>query len=199
MHALRFPFAASSGVLVTLAVFSLLWQLVSRPIELGDPTPAHRIDWTRLRKDTPPETKRPEKAQRTPPPVIPTIPHGIGDPTNTLPTEYVATQFVGPEIPKHGGFAVGQDRDAIPIVRVAPDYPAAAITNNVEGWVRVQFTITAAGTVKDAIVVDSQPKKTFDDAALRGIARWRYNPKVEGGVAVERVGLQTIIRFELGR
>jgi protein TonB len=63
--------------------------------------------------------------------------------------------------------------------------------------VQVQFTITAAGTVKDAKVVDAEPKNIFDDAALRAIARWRYNPKVQEGVAVERVGVQTIIRFEI--
>jgi outer membrane biosynthesis protein TonB len=37
----------------------------------------------------------------------------------------------------------------------------------------------------------------FDEAALRSIARWRYNPKIEGGVAVERIGVQTVIRFML--
>ena len=41
------------------------------------------------------------------------------------------------------------------------------------------------------------PHNFFDDAALKAIARWRYNPRVEGGVAVERVGVQTIIRFQL--
>jgi protein TonB len=41
------------------------------------------------------------------------------------------------------------------------------------------------------------PKNVFDDAALKAIARWRYNPKIEGGVAVERVGVRTIIRFVL--
>ena len=62
---------------------------------------------------------------------------------------------------------------------------------------KVQFTITPTGTVKDPKVVDAMPKEMFDDAALKAIARWRYNPRVEGGVAVERVGVQTIIRFQL--
>ena len=82
----------------------------------------------------------------------------------------------------------GEDRDAIPIVRVAPEYPPRAIARGIEGWVQVQFTVTTIGTVKDAIVVAAEPRKTFDDAALKAIARWRYNPKVENGVAVERVG-----------
>ena len=61
----------------------------------------------------------------------------------------------------------------------------------------MQFTITTTGTVKDPMVVDADPKNIFDDAALKSIARWKYNPKVEDGAAVERVGVQTIIRFQL--
>ena len=55
----------------------------------------------------------------------------------------------------------------------------------------------SVGTVRDAVVVASEPGTIFDDAALKAIARWRYNPRVESGEAVERVGLQTIIRFKL--
>jgi protein TonB len=93
--------------------------------------------------------------------------------------------------------SAGSDRDVIPLVRIAPDYPPRALSRGLEGWVKVQFTITMTGTVKDPIVVDADPKNIFDDAALKSISRWRYNPKVEGGVAVERVGVQTIIRFQL--
>jgi protein TonB len=93
--------------------------------------------------------------------------------------------------------SAGSDRDVIPLVRIAPDYPPRALSRGLEGWVQVQFTITATGTVKDPVVVNAEPKQIFDDAALKAIARWRYNPRVEGGVAVERVGVQTIIRFQL--
>jgi protein TonB len=91
----------------------------------------------------------------------------------------------------------GSDRDVIPLVRINPDYPQRALQRGLEGWVQVQFTITPTGTVKDPIVVDAMPKSVFDDAALKAIARWRYNPKVENGVAVERVGVQTRIVFQL--
>jgi protein TonB len=93
--------------------------------------------------------------------------------------------------------SAGSDRDVIPLVRINPDYPPRALSRGLEGWVQVQFTITATGTVKDAIVVTAEPRNIFDDAALKAIARWRYNPKVENGTAVERVGVQTIIRFQL--
>jgi protein TonB len=93
----------------------------------------------------------------------------------------------------------GIDREPIPFVRVDPDYPQRALLSQTEGWVQVQFTITAAGTVKDARVVAAEPRGVFDDAALKAIGRWRYGPKIESGVPVERVGLQTVIRFQLGR
>src|SRR5690606_36795770 len=68
----------------------------------------------------------------------------------------------------------------MPLVRVPPEYPPRALSRGLEGWVQLQFTITTIGTVKDAIVVDASPKGVFDDAALKAIARWRYNPRVNG-------------------
>jgi protein TonB len=63
--------------------------------------------------------------------------------------------------------------------------------------VQVQFTITETGSVTDAIVVAAEPKGVFDDAAIKAILRWKYNPKVEGAQAVARKGVQTILRFQL--
>ena len=93
--------------------------------------------------------------------------------------------------------AGGSDRGVAPLVRVNPDYPRRALERGIEGWVHVRFTITAAGTVKDLVVVDAEPKGVFDEAASKAVLRWRYNPRVENGVAVERVGEQTLIRFKL--
>ena len=103
----------------------------------------------------------------------------------------------------HGGamsglnISAGSDRDTIPLVRVPPDYPARAVNRGIEGWVLVEFTITGTGSVKDAKVVDAKPATIFNDAALKAISRWRYNPKVENGQPVERRGVRTIIRFDL--
>jgi protein TonB len=90
----------------------------------------------------------------------------------------------------------GIDGDVVPIVRPPPEYPSRAL-GGIEGWVRVRFSVTSIGTVRDAEVVDSEPGTIFDEAALKAIARWRYKPRIQNGEAVEHVGLQTIIRFEL--
>ncbi len=84
-----------------------------------------------------------------------------------------------------------------PISRVAPDYPPSALRRGLEGWVQIRFTVTPAGTVEDPVVVDADPKGYFEDAALASIAQWRYSSRMENGVAVARVGVQTIIVFKL--
>lgn len=198
MAALRFPFAAGSGVLCTLTLFTVLFHFVSRPpIDVG-PIVEPRLLFTPQIKPSAVVSKRSEKPERDPPELKPAGPR-----VGVLPTEGAA-RTVG--IPHHevglpgksGGLPVsGADRDVLPLVRVSPDYPPVAIKNEIEGWVKVQFSINAAGAVTDAFVVESEPGTTFDEAALKAINRWRYNPRVENGVAVERVGLQTVIRFEI--
>ena len=197
MHALRFPFAAGSGLFVTLAVFTLLWTLVNRPIDVGPAVKSHDINFKRQRVDTPVAPKREEKVVRERPPIVPADPGIHGETTGVTSVKYEPFKVIVEPGRGGGGLPIGQDRDVIPIVRVPPEYPAHEAEKGVEGWVKVQFAITAIGTVRDATVVDADPKGAFDDAALKAIARWRYNPKIEGGVPVERVGLQTVIRFQL--
>ena len=194
----RIPVAVILGAIFTTSVFWLLWHLVGRQVDVATFKEATRIDFSRLRKDTEVQTKRDQKVERERPPPTPEMPKmafSAGGIENNVAT-------LTPVVDARGAMtkmsmSAGSDRDVIPLVRIAPDYPPRALSRGLEGWVKVQFTITPTGTVKDAKVVDAMPKEIFDDAALKSIARWRYNPRVEGGVAVERVGVQTIIRFQL--
>lgn len=87
--------------------------------------------------------------------------------------------------------------DILPVVRTPPFYPPQALASRTEGWVLVEFTITTNGRVEDPAVVRSSPPSVFDEAAVQAISQWRYNPRIVNGEAVERVGVQTEIRFEL--
>jgi protein TonB len=198
MNMLRVPVAVFIGGLFTTAMFWLLWSLVSTAFDVSDRAEATRIEFSRMRRDTEVATKRDEKVERERPPPTPETPRmafSAGGIENNVAQ-------LAPIVDARGAMSrmsmsAGSDRDVIPLVRINPDYPPRALSRGLEGWVQVQFTITATGTVKDPIVVNAEPKNIFDDAALKAIARWRYNPKVESGVAVERVGVQTIIRFQL--
>jgi protein TonB len=198
MHALRVPVAVFVGGLFTTAMFWLLWSLVSTAFDVSDRAEASRIEFSRMRRDTEVATKRDEKVERERPPPTPETPRMA---FSTGGIENNVAQLA-PIVDARGAMSrmsmsAGSDRDVIPLVRINPDYPPRALSRGLEGWVQVQFTITATGTVKDPVVVNAEPKNIFDDAALKAIARWRYNPKVEAGVAVERIGVQTIIRFQL--
>jgi protein TonB len=95
------------------------------------------------------------------------------------------------------GGAGGADRDAVPLVRIEPDYPMQARQRGQEGWVVLEFTISTAGTVKDVAVVASEPGTVFDRAAVQAVRRWKYNPKIVGGKAVERPGVKVRLDFEM--
>src|SRR5688572_10550691 len=198
LHALRIPIAALAGATFTASMFWLLWSLVATSFDVGDTAQAARIEFSRMRRDTEVATKRDEKVERERPPPTPETPRvafsagGIDNNVASL-TPIVDARGAMSRM----SMSAGSDRDIIPLVRIPPDYPPRALSRGLEGWVQVQFTITAIGTVKDAIVVNAEPRNIFDDAALKSIVRWRYNPKVESGVTVERVGVQTIIRFQL--
>jgi periplasmic protein TonB len=197
MFASRVPFSAFGGALFAATIFFGLAQLVSVQFDVSPPILAHDVLFTPQRIDTPVETKRKEKVERKPPVLPPGPPKGPGgDEEGAVRVPYRATPITV-VVDRDGPRLRGVDGDVIPIVRPNPDYPPPALRSGTEGWVRVQFSVTSIGTVRDAVVVDSEPGTTFDDAALKAIARWRYNPRVENGEAVERVGLQTVIRFKL--
>ncbi len=198
MSNLRVPFAVVAGVLFSSAVFLTLYQFISVPLDVGPSLKATVIEFTPQRVDTPVASTRDPIIERPPPPVVP-LPHEtkiVGDPVGADPTVFVRTKI---ELPpgRHGSGMGGIDRDVMPVVQVAPEYPARAQGRGVEGWVQIQFAVTTTGTVRDPVVVGAEPHGVFEDAALNAIARWRYNPRIDGGVAVERVGLQTVIRFQL--
>jgi protein TonB len=196
MLAARIPFAAASGILASLALFMALSQLVGVPMAPIEIVEHMRIEFTPQIREMPVEIKRTQKPERKPPPVTPTTPRA-GIDRGTGPATLVRATRIGVAPPPRKGLPMGVDRDVTPLVRINPDYPPRAQAQGIEGWVRVQFTVTETGTVRDAIVVAAEPRNVFDAAALEAIARWRYNPRVEGGEALERVGLQALLKFEL--
>ena len=194
---LRYSLAFAFGAALSVALFWVMWSLISVPVDQFEMRQATRVEFTRMRQDTEVQKKQQEKAKPDEPPPVPEVPQmdfAKGSVENTVTR---ITPVVDPNSAMRKlQIGAGSDRDIIPLVRINPDYPPRALSRGLQGWVIVQFTITAQGTVKDPKVVDSS-NSIFNDAALKAIARWRYNPKVEEGVAVERVGVQTKLVFQL--
>jgi protein TonB len=184
--------------MLALAGFFGLVQLIGAPLDVGEAVVVDRYVFTPQIRTTRPENKRDPKIVREQPEVVPTGPPLIVDDFGDDVTATVRpppTKIVAPG--REGGLTMGIDREVTPLVRINPTYPPREQARGIEGWVLVQFSVTAAGTVRDAVVVESEPKSVFDAAALEAVGRWRYNPRVDRGIAVDRVGLQTVIRFKL--
>lgn len=201
MLASRLPLATGWGLFLSLATFWLLWLSINTPLVVGKRATATEIQFTRMIVDSTPAVitpTEPPKPVLVPPVIIgPPGPPIVAPPEPPTTTPGPGTRVVVPPPPGPVGPGSGMDGDPVPLVRFNPDYPVAAARRGIEGWVLVQFSVTATGQVTDVSVVDANPPGVFDEETLEAVRRWRYRPKVEEGTPVERVGLRTRIRFEL--
>lgn len=78
----------------------------------------------------------------------------------------------------------GETREAIPISTIRPRYPSAALRNNQEGWVDVQYTVNADGSVTNIQVTSAEPRHVFDNAAIDALRRAKFSPAMRDGAAV---------------
>ena len=79
---------------------------------------------------------------------------------------------------------------------VQPVYPESARKRGIEGWVELAFTVTPAGTVEDVEVRNASPANVFDDAAIRAIRGWRFEPVERNG---ERVAQRAMVRLRFAQ
>ena len=93
--------------------------------------------------------------------------------------------------------ASGESHVAELVRAVQPDYPPDAYRSRAQGWVEVQFTVGPDGTVSNAQVVNAEPSRIFNTAAINAVKRWTFKPKMENGKAVEEQ-MRRRIEFKLG-
>ena len=111
--------------------------------------------------------------------------------TQTIPQARPATSTQANRVTNSSSFA-SSEPELVPVSRltrtnyVAPKYPRAAHRRNVTGSVDITFTITTDGRIRDMSVLESEPGETFDQAAIDAVEKWRFEPVIENGVAVEK-------------
>lgn len=64
-----------------------------------------------------------------------------------------------------------------------------------EGYVQLRFDISEEGTTENIKVIKSVPSGFFDKEAIRALSRWKYEPKLENGIAVRQVGILVQLDF----
>lgn len=78
-----------------------------------------------------------------------------------------------------------------------PFYPRWINRVELKGWVVVEFDVTKTGHIENVVVVDANPKRLFDDEAIRAAQEMRFKPKVVNGHPVRVNGVQYRIIFQL--
>ncbi len=91
------------------------------------------------------------------------------------------------------------NQQALPLYRVEPRYPAKALKRGMEGYVVMSFTIDSQGRPIAVKVIDANPRRVFEREAIRALKKWKYQPKVINGKAIEQVGQTVKLEFRLAK
>ena len=196
----RYAFSIVLGSLVTLSLLFVMHLL----IEYGESAVTkertrHNLDFVRVKRnealnvdDFTPE--KPPKPPETPPETPPQDMDNLDPDAPTIniapPSVLANTDIGGP-----GSMNIAEG-DYLPIVRVAPVYPARALSRGLEGHVDLSFTVTAAGTVRDPIIMFST-SSLFERAATRAVLKFKYKPRVTDGIPVDVPNVKTRITFRI--
>ncbi len=196
----RYAFSIVIGVVVTMSLLFLMQVLIATGKQaLTKPRDRAKLEFVRVKRNESLNTEdftpeKPPKPPETPPETPPQDMDNIDPSAPTIsvapPTVATETSIGGP-----GGMNIAEG-DYLPIVRVAPVYPARALSRGLEGYVDMAFTVTTTGTVKDPVVVFST-SSLFERAAIRAVLKFKYKPRVVDGVPVEVPNVKTRITFKI--
>lgn len=195
MQPARWVAAIPLALAATIGIFAFMENLVFTVIEEPEETSTVLIDppiYEETLIETQREIEKPKKPEVQEAPELPeesnTEPGG-GDLTLT---------YQGPNPSEIGG-GVNLSFSGMPLpqVRVQPRYPNRALERGIEGYVDVRFDITKIGTTQNIVVIHANPEGTFDRAAVAAVKRWKYQPQMEEGEAVEYKGMTQRIAFEM--
>ena len=201
MNVVRIVVAAALGAVITLSLLFLMQLLIAmnatEPEEVED-TKIADIVMPDTEIETQYEAVKPDKPEEPEeqPPEVPELEFETPDATPSLA---MAAPSMGTDLNVKGVGFGGGDGEYLPIVKVQPVYPRRALQRGIEGYVIVEFTVTANGSVRDPFVVEAQPQNIFDRAAMKAALKFKYKPRVIDGVAVEVPGVRNKITFAIAK
>lgn len=105
---------------------------------------------------------------RTPMPMVPVT---LDMPRLPQPTT-VAVAHKKPAATRSGGEVISRDD---------PEYPALALERGLEGYAKIEFTLTPEANITDVRTVKVSGTQLFGEAAMRAIRKWRFTPVMVSG------------------
>jgi len=210
---IRIAFSLLSGIAIALALFwGMQYMVMNNQQGLKKTDNVRMTEFVRLKQESQIQTKERQIPNKPKPKERPAQPKmqaytaqvsKIAAPDMDMPnldiplhtSNFSGSVLSGQNI-KMGAGAISTS--VIPLVRIPPQYPMRAANRRIQGWVKVEFTITTEGKVKDAVVIDAKPSSIFNRAALKAIKRWKFKPLIIAGEAQEQRAMQTL-EFKLSR
>jgi len=207
---LRLPIAALLSAVLTAGLFATLRALTNSRSEIEAAMAVSKVEFVRLRREVEIEEKQREKPEREKPehaPVTPTLAVAQQEGLDLgldvqaiaagLGAEYGSAAGTGGSGRGELALSAGlSDRAPLPLVRVEPQYPPQAARKGLEGWVQVQFTISTAGSIRNAVVLKSSDS-VFERAAIAAVNKWKYQPQMQEGKPVETTDVRVVVRFRM--
>jgi len=185
--------------LITLLLFQLMASLVRQDALITRPT-SELLDVTVAAPRA--ERQLNPKVRQLPPPPAPVVARVPTSQLQTEPALAIGSTDVTVPAPQLAALPQSErlsrpDGDASPLVRIEPRYPAKAARDGVSGWVVLSFSIDVDGSVTDIAVIAAEPKRVFEQEAIRALKRWKYQPLILNGKAEKRLQLQVQLDFQL--
>jgi protein TonB len=137
-----------------------------------------------VQKKPEPIKTEPEISDKSP--VLPSPTYSAQKPSKTAVTTAPSSSKL---VAKPGN---GGSSGVVAITRIKPAYPPRAASRHIEGWVKIEFTVTPSGAVTSPSVVSASPPGIFDEAALNAIRQWKFKPRTVNGTAVTQRAVQTL-------
>ena len=69
---------------------------------------------------------------------------------------------------------------------IAPEYPRLALDRGIEGWVDLEFVISARGETESVRVIDASNERYFGEEAIATVEQWRFEPDIFMGEPIAR-------------
>lgn len=202
---MRFLLSLLGGLLITIAVFLFMQNLIKSGQQEDIVLPLHSI--VEILREEPreeepePQEQEPEEPREEPlmeslevaPPSpelapnleMPALDLAMGD----IRIQSVGDRWSGPVGAGTGAvnLAGGGGEDAqgfievIPYDTRRPNVPDVAHQNRISGWVLVTFRVAADGSTRDVRVLDANPRGVFEEKVVAAVSDWKYRVNFYGG------------------
>ena len=199
----RYLSALILGIGITLILFFIMQALIdSGDQQYRSDSDGQIMEFVRIKDDESLSFKDRRKPKKPEPPKEPPPPPKMIVEKQAKPTmNKIKIEIPNIDLPTiaGGGPFLGNwagnplaEGDVLPIVRIDPQWPREALVEGIEGYVIVEVLIASDGSVRSAVVVESEPRRMFDRNVIRAVLKWKFKPRIVNCVPVERRAIQRL-------